>query len=186
MPRDDAKLVEGWQRGDPTAFEAIVRRWQAPVGRFLARMVGSAEVAQDLSQEVFLRVYQARDRYHENGAFQVWLYRIALNAAHDAVRRERKQPQPIENCESESLIDSPESECQRNELADAVAAAIGNLPDTLREVLVLRHYEEMSFVDMSRLLKAPASTLKSRFATALTRVRGQLREMGFLQEDNQP
>ncbi len=184
MPLNDSELVECWQRGDPDAFEAIVRRWEAPIGRFLSRMVGSPEDAQDLTQEVFLRVHQARESYHENGAFQVWLYRIALNAARDAARRRQKRPNPIENCEQELPQASPEAESQSNELADAIEHIIANLSDALREVLILRHYEEMSFAQMSRLLKIPASTLKSRFSTALMRVRDRLRERGFLFEDH--
>ncbi len=88
MPRDESDLAERWQRGDADAFEAIVRQWQAPIGRFLTRLVGSPEDVQDLVQEVFLRVYQARGRYRENGAFRVWLYQIApMRPAtrHDAI-----------------------------------------------------------------------------------------------------
>lgn len=184
MPHNDSELVECWQRGDPGAFEAIVRRWETPMGRFLSRMVGNAEDAKDLAQEVFLRVHQARENYRENGAFQVWLYRIALNAVRDAARRNRRTPNPIEDCDKEFQQDSPEAESQHKELTDAVERAIASLPDTLREVLVLRHYEEMSFAEMSRLLKTPESTLKSRFSLALLRVRDRLRERGFLFEDH--
>lgn len=182
MPQNDSELVECWQRGDPDAFEAIVRRWEAPIGRFLSRMVENPEDAQDLSQEVFLRVYQARESYRENGAFQIWLYRIALNAARDAARRHRKRANPIGNCEKESPQASPEAESQHNELADAIERIIANLPHALREVLILRHYEGMSFAQMSRLLKTPASTLKSRFSTALMRVRELLRERGVFED----
>lgn len=186
MPWDDRKLIERWQRGDPTAFEEIVRSWQTPVGRFLTRMIGCAEAAEDLSQEVFLRVYRSRESYSENGSFRYWIYQIALNVTRDAKRRERIRPKSIELHEGEAPGSPPAVELQRKELADAVNHAISELPGSLREVLVLRHYEEMSFADMSRLLKTPASTLKSRFATALARVGEWLRERGFLAKDDQP
>src|SRR4051812_46652620 len=95
MGRDDSELIRHWQRGDEDAFAALVRRWQAPVGRFLARLTDRADLAPDLCQEVFLRVSLARARYRPAGAFSPWLYRIALNVGRDALRRHRRDPQPL-------------------------------------------------------------------------------------------
>src|SRR4051812_38931265 len=95
MGPQDAEIVERWLGGDPRGFEALVRRWQAPVARLLGRLVGRGGPVPDLCQEVFLRVYRARDRYRENGAFAVWLYRIAVNVARDAGRRRRHEPAPL-------------------------------------------------------------------------------------------
>jgi len=81
-----------WRNGSAAAFEVLVRRWQQPVARFLFHVVGRQELVADLCQEVFLRVYEHRSRYQETGAFSSWLYRIALNVAHDANRRRRKEP----------------------------------------------------------------------------------------------
>src|SRR5919201_1785 len=87
MNGPDAELMQRWQRGDLAAFEMLVRRWQQPVNRFLFGMVGRADAAGGLCQEVFLRLYIAGPRYRENGAFSAWLYRIARNVARDALRR---------------------------------------------------------------------------------------------------
>src|SRR5436190_18269759 len=95
MGHDDPDLIQRWQRGDAPAFEALVRRWQTPVARFLARLVGRPDLVQDLCQEVFLRVHLARGRYRTDGAFSTWLYRIALNVARDALRRHRRQMSPL-------------------------------------------------------------------------------------------
>src|SRR5438132_3319353 len=145
MGQLDAELIRRWQEGDPSAFESLVRRWQHPVGRFLARLVGPGELVQDLCQEVFLRLYLAGPRYRESGAFSTWLYRIALNAARDAGRRRRHDPQPL--CDHEPADDGSLAEtlCEQQELTRAVSAAVAALPPPLREVLVLRHYEAMSF-----------------------------------------
>ncbi len=175
MGQHDAELVRRWRQGDAAAFEALVRRWQQPVARFLARLLGQDDRVQDLCQDVFLRVYLAGPRYRENGCFSTWLYRIALNAARDAGRRRRHEPRPLPEPEPEGDADPADSICEQREQADAVAAAVAELPPPLREVLVLRHYQEMSFEDMARLLGAPASTLKSRFAVALARLRVRLR-----------
>jgi RNA polymerase sigma-70 factor (ECF subfamily) len=174
---DEADLIRRWQKGDVDAFGVVVRRWQRPVARFLARFLGGDAAVADLTQEVFLRAHRAVGRYREEGAFSTWLYRIALNLARDAGRRARRAPTtlPVEVL-APTLADDP---WERRELAHAVDRALAGLADPLREVLVLRHYEGLNFEQMSRLLGVPASTLKSRFAVALGRMRTRLIEMGF-------
>lgn len=178
----DADLVRRWQRGDAAAFEALVRRWEQPMGRFLYRLVGRGDQVQDLSQEVFLRVYLAKVRYREQGAFSTWIYRIALNVARDAGRRKRDL-MPLPNHEPPDKGDPPETQCERLELEQVVAGALGELPDLQREVVVLRHYEGMNFEEMSRLLDIPPSTLKSRFAAGLVKLRIYLEQRGWASEE---
>jgi RNA polymerase sigma-70 factor (ECF subfamily) len=183
MDRSDAELIATWQRGDTAAFAVLVRRWQGPMARFLTHLVGNSEVVLDLCQEVFLRLYHAGGRYRETGAFSTWLYRIALNVARDAGRRRRREPEPLANGELASHTPSPHVVCAQRETTRLVARAVAELPEPLRLVLVLRHYEEMSFEDMARLTGVPASTLKSRFAVALARLRERLHALGFDNED---
>lgn len=182
MGHDDAELIERWRRGDAAAFEALVRRWEQPVGRFLFRLVGRADLAQDLCQEVFLRVYLAGPRYRESGAFSGWLYRIALNLARDMARRRRFDARPLPDADP-AAAPATESVCEQRELAEIVTQALAELPAPLREVLVLRHYEGMKFEEIARLLRTPASTLKSRFATALNRLRVRLEQLGWSYEE---
>ena len=187
MGLNDAELIRRWQNGDLAAFEALVRRWQQPVARILSRLVGRTETVQDLCQEVFLRVYQAGPRYQEAGAFSTWLYRIALNVARDAARRRRgKEPLPLGPEEPPGPAETAEDICARRELGRLVGQALGELPEPLRVAVVLRHYEKMTFEDMARLLNKPASTLKSRFAAALTRLRTRLRQLGWTEEEMDP
>ena len=183
MGYDDADLIQRWQRGDTAAFEALVRRWEQPVGRFLFRLVGQTELATDLCQEVFLRVFQALPRYRENGAFAHWLYRIALNVARDAARRGRRDPVTLPDSEIAGQVIAAESLLRQRELGEVVAQAVAALPEPLRVVLVLRHYERMSFAEMARLTATPASTLKSRFAAALVRLREHLKRRGWDPEE---
>jgi RNA polymerase sigma-70 factor, ECF subfamily len=177
MGTDDTELIRRWQAGDPAAFAALVRRWQQPMARFLYHLLERKEVVADLCQEVFLRAYQAGPRYRENGRFSSWLYTIALNLARDTGRR-RRQALPLDE---ESLAErsaSPAVSCEQEELAGIIRKAVADLPEPLRVVLVLRHYEGMNFEQISRLLGTPASTLKSRFAAALGRLREQLKSLG--------
>jgi RNA polymerase sigma-70 factor (ECF subfamily) len=183
MGQDDSDLIRRWQRGDGQAFEALVRRWQTPVARFLARLVGRPDLVPDLCQEVFLRVHLARARYRPEGAFSTWLYRIALNIGRDALRRHRRRPVPLPEQEPAAADDPAEVRCEQEELARAVDDALAELPAPLREVLVLRHYEGMSFEDIGRLLGTAASTLKSRFAAALQRLRVRLEQLGWSHEE---
>jgi RNA polymerase sigma-70 factor (ECF subfamily) len=185
MGPHDSELTRGWQQGDPLAFEALVRRWQHPVARLLARLLGSNDLVQDLTQEVFLKVYHARGRYRDNGAFAPWLYAIALNVARDA-RRRRPTPLSLDGHEPVDSLATAEALCQQKESVDLVARVVAELPEALREVLVLHHYEALSFEQIARTTGIPASTLKSRFAAALGRLRKRLQELGWNPEDAEP
>jgi RNA polymerase sigma-70 factor (ECF subfamily) len=184
MGQYDTELIQRWQRGEAVAFEELVRRWEQPIARFLARQIGRTEPVADLCQEVFLRAYRAGPTYRESGGFSTWLYRIALNLARDAARR-RREPRLLAGEEPAALDESAEKRCERQELAESVAKALAELSPQLREVLVLRHYEGMSFEQMARLLGTAASTLKSRFAVALERMRVYLEQQGWNHEDTE-
>jgi RNA polymerase sigma-70 factor (ECF subfamily) len=186
MDDSDAVLVERWRRGDRTAFASLVRRWQQPMARFFTHLVGRAELVPDLCQEVFLRAYHAQALYRECGSFSGWLYRIALNVARDAARRRRREPAILENGELVADAPAPDAICERRELARLVAQAVAELPEPLRLVLVLRHYEDLNFEEIARLTGIPASTLKSRFGVALSRLRGRLQQLGCAPEDTYP
>jgi RNA polymerase sigma-70 factor (ECF subfamily) len=183
MGRTDAELMRRWQRGDAAAFAVLVERWQQPVARFLMRLLGRPDRIADLCQETFLRVLQAGPRYRESGQFAPWLFRIALNVARDADRRLRHAPAPLPDLADATTTDEL---CERRELARAVACAVAELPPPLREVLALRHDQGLSFEAMARMLGTPASTLKSRFATALHRLRDRLHELGWSFEETAP
>lgn len=179
----DAELIRRWQRGDRAAFESIVRTWGPRVGRFLVRLTGNSDLARDLTQEAFLRVYMEAGRYRESGQFSTWLFQIALNLARDAGRRAARRPsQPLPDAGVHDRGDSAEACAERAEEAGAVSAALAALAAPLREVVVLRHYEGLSFEAMARLLGTPATTLKSRFAVALRELQKRLIRQGFAPE----
>ena len=136
----------------------------------------------DLTQETFLRLDRAGPRYRENGHFSTWLFQIALNLARDAGRRTRPQ-QPLESEDPPAAEVSAEHRCEQRELGELMGQAVAELPPPLREVIALRHDRGMSFEDMARLLGVPATTLKSRFAVALNRLRERLRDSGYAAED---
>jgi RNA polymerase sigma-70 factor (ECF subfamily) len=185
MGQEDPELMERWLQGDSAAFEELVRRWQQPVARVLGRLVGRADVVPDLCQEVFLKVHRARPHYRENGNFGGWIYRIALNVARDAGRKSRPRLASLSG-DSEDPKKPADERLAEQELARLIRIAIGELPENLREVLVLRHYEDLNFEEIARLTRTPASTLKSRFAVALTRLKQKLEEAGMHPEETTP
>jgi RNA polymerase sigma-70 factor, ECF subfamily len=175
MELSDQALIARWQRGEADAFAEIVRRWQEPVGRFLTRYLGPCDAIADLCQDVFLRVLRSGARYEARSAFSTWLFQIALNVARDHVRRRRPVQSWSDNDpEPETQPDPGKNLCDQ-ELAECVADELARLPEPLRLVLVLRHYQGMPFEDMAAMLKTPASTLRSRFARALDLLRRRMR-----------
>jgi RNA polymerase sigma-70 factor (ECF subfamily) len=188
MEPTDAELMERWQRGEAGAFEALVHRWQQPVACLLGRLMGAA-LAPDLCQEVFLHLFLAGRRYRETGAFRTWLYRIVLNVARDAGRRQRRQAArlpcvaaPLEQEVAANGVGPADVVCQK-EAVQALSRALAELPQPLREVLVLRHYEGLKFEQIARLTGTPASTLKSQFSAALERLRARLQSLGWGPEE---
>jgi RNA polymerase sigma-70 factor (ECF subfamily) len=185
MGQPDAELMQRWQRGELSAFEELVRRWQQPMARFLTRQVGHADRTPDLCQELFLRLFQAGSRYREEGAFSTWLYGIALNVARDAMRRDKHLPLSLNNHEVPAKVAPTGSLCEKQEWNGALLKVLAELPPDMREVIVLRHEEGLNFEQIARMLDVPASTLKSRFAVALNRLRARLAQLGF-DKENQP
>jgi RNA polymerase sigma-70 factor (ECF subfamily) len=182
----DAELMARWRQGDVRAFEALVARWQGPVARFLDRFTGRPGAVPDLCQEVFLRLYHAGPRYREAGAFSTWLYRIAVNVGRDALRRGRRAPEPLDDHEPVDRGRPAEVLCRRRELANHLRQAVAGLPEVLRLTLVLRHDEGLHFEEIARMTGTPASTVKTRFAAALQRLRVELERLGYGPEEIEP
>lgn len=168
-PDPDGERMRRWASGDRFAFEELVRAWERPIGRFLARLTGNVEEASDLVQEVFLRVYLSGAKYQDSGRFKTWLYRIALNLARDSARRTARKP-AVPLTAAHDPAGENDVSGNRSEQAELVTAALAALPASLREVVVLRHYEDLNFEAMGRLLGVPATTLKSRFGVAMKKL----------------
>jgi RNA polymerase sigma-70 factor (ECF subfamily) len=174
----DHELMRLTAEGDGEAFAVLVRRWERRVARVLAPLTQSAEDTEDLRQEVFIRVLTASERYRPCGEFSTWLFRIVLNLARDHARRTKRRPQSMCGDQPDEHEAPPPGDAARRELAEAIAASLDALPEELREIVVFKHYAQMSFAEMAEVLGAPASTLKSRMAVALRRLRAELARRG--------
>jgi len=180
-----AGLVESARRGDEEAFIALVRRLGPGVRSLLTRLAGPA-AADDLVQEAFFRAWRELATYRpDRGAFSTWVYRIALNAARDHLRRGRVRgaaegriaagvsaagPPPA------AEAGSPEGAAARREEEARVRAAVDALPEPERAVVLLHVHGGLSFREAAEALGCPVTTAKNRFAAALRRLREGLRE----------
>jgi RNA polymerase sigma-70 factor, ECF subfamily len=177
----DEELVRRILAGEEYLFEALVRRHQGRILAHVARMVGNREDALDLTQEIFLKVFQALDRYKPEFKFSTWLFRIAGNAAIDQLRKKKPRTVPLEATDHEGRVSSPEyksleldpfGQLRNVERGGAIARAIAELPPEFRELIALRHFTGLSYEEIAQVKKMPLGTVKNK----LFRARAVLKE----------
>jgi RNA polymerase sigma-70 factor (ECF subfamily) len=169
----DEELMARLQAGDERALAQLMQRYQGPLYGFLSRRVGSA--ADDVFQETWIRIVRARERFDTERRFAAWLYQIANNLCRDRYRRVDAMRRAVDSfrVEDETLRETPESPALAGQ--DAMRARLLALPDRLREVLVLRYYEDLGEEEMSRVLGVPRGTIKSRLHAAVKALRETMR-----------
>ena len=160
----ETDLIQRAQAGDRDAFGDLIYLHREAVIRVVYRMCGNMQVAEDAAQNAFIRAWQHIPRYQPKASFKSWLYRIAINAALDILRREKA----VVDIDDVPLSTSTKIEKRivKNERAALVQQAIKNLPETSRTVLVLREYEELSYKDIAETLEIPVGTVMSRLSYA--------------------
>jgi RNA polymerase sigma-70 factor, ECF subfamily len=172
----EAVLVARAQKGDRVAYGELVQRYQAGVIDVVYHMCSDAQLAQDAAQEAFIKAWQHLPSYHPRSPLRNWLFRIAINSALDAIKRQKSlQPEEIESLELPDPHDNPEGLLVQKELARQVQSAIHSLPDACRVVLVLREFEQLSYQDIASTLDIPIGTVMSRLNYARERLRLLLR-----------
>ncbi len=186
MGPSDEDLVEAFQGGDLSAFDLLLRRWDRKIQGAIYRIMGSEDEARDLCQETFLKAYRALRGFKGEARFSSWLYQIALNVCRDRMRRRKgKMLVSLESLDEEgspppvpsgpSVLDV----VQANDLARAVSAAVAALPDDQREVIVLKEYQGLTFLEIAEVLGLPMSTVKTRLYRGLGVLRERLERQGI-------
>jgi RNA polymerase sigma-70 factor (ECF subfamily) len=184
MAPTDEELVAAFQDGDTAAFDTLVGRWDRKIQGAIYRVLGANEDARDLCQEVFLKAYRALGGFKQEARFSSWLYQIALNACRDRLRRRRGRTQvsldEIGEGGQEPTQAGPTALelVEANDLARAVQAAIAALPHEQREVIALKEYQGLTFVEIAEALDVPVSTVKTRLYRGLGQLRQQLERQG--------
>ncbi|MHC4089142.1 MAG: RNA polymerase sigma factor [Planctomycetota bacterium] len=182
MDLSDNDLIARIRGGDAAAFEQLVQRWDRQVYGLAYRVTGDAEEASDVRQMAFLRTYSALGSFNGRAAFSTWLYRVVLNLCRDRLRSRQvrvRHAEAISARQDKAGGEAPscEGEHEQQELIRQVADAVGSLPEVEREVVVLRHYQGLTFGQIAEVLAAPVSTVKSRMSRALASLRGRLKDV---------
>ena len=183
----DGELIVGAVNGRTDGFEELVRRYQRPITSYVFRMLGDYESALDVTQEVFIKVYNSLNKYSAEYKFSTWLYRIAHNAAVDHMRRNSVTPQSIETenadgtyqIQIESRNPSPEQDHERSEWRTEIDSVVKCLPTAYRDLILLRHSRDLSYDEIAEVTGLPLGTVKNRLFRAREMMRDMFIERGF-------
>jgi RNA polymerase sigma-70 factor (ECF subfamily) len=187
----DTLLVERAQKGDARAFEMLVVRYRRRIERLIGRMTRDDALIQDLAQETFLRAWRALPQFRGESAFYTWLYRIAVNTARKSLAEARRDPVLTESelapvgdedetfrPESEPINnDTPEGLLATRQIAAAVNAAVDRLSEDLRQAVVLREIEGLSYEEIAEIMNCPVGTVRSRIFRAREAISQRLRPL---------
>jgi len=183
----DYELVQTAVAGREASFEELVRRYQRPIAAYVYRMVGDYDSALDLTQEVFIKVYNSLNRYRSEFKFSTWIYKIAHNAAIDHLRRHAVREQTLSGSvdgeRREVTIESkrltPEQESERKERRMEIESVVQLLQPAYRELIVLRHSHDLSYDEIAEVTGLPLGTVKNRLFRAREAMRDLLIQRGI-------
>jgi len=184
----DAQLMLRVQRGDPTAFEALVVKYQQPVMNLLYRMLGDLPEAEDLCQNVFLQVHKSAHRYRVTARFSTWLYTIARNLGLNELRRRGRHSADSLDASPEGMEDyslhhqledlntpTPPGACLHSELEQRLEQALAALPENQRTAIMLCREQELSYDQIAEILGCSVSATKSLIHRARETLRQRLK-----------
>jgi len=188
MARSDVQLMLDVKAGDDSSFELLLRKYRGPLVNFLYRMVGDTGTAEDLAQEVFLRVYRARKQYAPSAKFTTWMFRIATNVALNSRRdgRHRQLEVSLDHSPEHAEKDDPpamevpdrrpgiEQELIVRDRAALIRRAVEALPEKQRAAVLLHKYQEMDYDEIAAALECSESALKSLLFRAYETLRIEL------------
>jgi RNA polymerase sigma-70 factor (ECF subfamily) len=179
----DAELLVRYGQGDEAAFREIVSRYKNSLYAFLKQFLNRQDLVEDVFQETFLQLFTSRESFDPSRPLRPWLFTIAANKAKDALRKsQRASAIPIgtlsdsEEMSFDDVLNSltadntmPYEELEEGETAARVAQIVANMPENLREILILAYFNKFSYKQMANILSIPIGTVKSRLHTAVAR-----------------
>ena len=184
----DQILVERVQQGDKQAFGLLVSKYQRKLARLLSRLIRDPAEVEDVAQEAFIKAYRALQGFRGDSAFYTWLYRIGINAAKNYLAsKSRRAPTTTEFDsedaegfdDSEMLRDNntPEKLLMSKQIGDTVNAAMDMLPDDLRNAIMLREIDGMSYEEIAKIMECPIGTVRSRIFRAREAIAEKLKPL---------
>lgn len=169
-------MIERCLAGDRQAFEELLGQYQKPVYNVAYRVVGNPDDAADVTQAVFLKAFEKLDRYNPEYRFFSWIYRIAINESINQNRHQGRQ-QPLEGNET-ATINGPDVEVEASDQSREIQDGLMGLSQDYRTVVVLRHFSDLSYREISEILDVPEKTIKSRLYSARQLMKESLLERG--------
>ncbi len=166
LPQPDPGVLRKAQRGDERAFSIIVRAYQVPVFNYVLRIVGDRALAEDLTQEVFLRVFQGLARFNHDAKFTTWLFQVTKNRVLDELRAHERRPRAVVDIEDIPPLEVLDAPFERLEAIDAVWRAVEGLSVDLKMALLLRDIVGLSYTEIADSLEVTLATVKWRIYKA--------------------
>jgi RNA polymerase sigma-70 factor, ECF subfamily len=193
----DIRLMLRVRDDEPGAFEQLVTQFQHRLVAVMNHLVGNADEAEDLAQEVFLRVYRARKKYHPRSKFSTWLFTIANNLALNCLRSRQRKPVvpmtvhdsgPLGPRPAEQLVHDrgggPTHQLQQQELASVIRTALDGLNERQRMAVVLNKFEDMNYAEIAEVMELTTKAVKSLLSRARMNLRAAL--VGYVYMDGEP
>lgn len=187
--QSDSMVISRARRGEQAAFGELLSRYRAPVFNLCLRMLKNRDDAEDIAQEVFIKVFGMLERYDERYAFRSWLFKIAANQCIDFIRKNRvkllslDEPMKYQGEEIDREFpdarETPDEELERSQLGEILMEIAGELPPHYRSMIVLRHQEQLSYDEIAEILDLPLGTVKARIHRARAMMKEKLKRRHF-------
>ncbi|KAA3660166.1 MAG: RNA polymerase sigma factor [Calditrichaeota bacterium] len=192
----DIQLIENFLNGDVNAFNTLVWRWQKPIFNFTLKYLNNVEDAKDITQRTFIKVHGSLDKLKEKEKFSSWIYQIALNQCRDETKRKKNKNNysfeemrenigfDISNEADESGMaeHNPTRKLHRNELNGILSSALAEIPQEQKEIVLMKEYQGLKFIEIADVLGLPVNTVKSRMYYGLKALRKQLEKWNLDKE----
>lgn len=184
----DQELVELAQKGEQKAFELLVAKYQRKLTRLLSRFIKDEHEVNDVAQEAFIKAYRALPNFRGESAFYTWLYRIGINTAKNHLMSSGKKPILSADLETDGednldLIDqiadyhTPEADLMNRQILETAESAVQKLPEELRQAILLREMDGLSYEEIARIMDCPIGTVRSRIFRAREVIAKDLRPL---------
>ena len=181
----DVQVIARARRGEESAFAELLRRFRAPVFNLCLRMLKNRDDAEDVAQDVFIKVFGMLERYDDRYAFRSWIFKIAANQCIDFIRRNRVKLQSLDepmNYKGEEIerqfpdqAPNPEETVETREIGQLLLQITDELPPHYRSMIVLRHQEQLSYEEIADVLDLPLGTVKARIHRARAMMKDKLK-----------
>ncbi|MDQ3995127.1 MAG: RNA polymerase sigma factor [Actinomycetota bacterium] len=180
LPQPDPALLRKAQRGDERAFAVLVRSYETPVYNYVFRMVGDRGLAEDLTQDIFLRLYQGLPGFSLRCRFTTWLFQVAKNRVLDELRARERKPHRTVAIEDAPPLDVLDAPPEQVETIDAVWRAVGHLNADLKMAVLLRDVVGLSYIEIADALEITLATVKWRIYKGREEVQVSLAREGIV------